>query len=132
MAVIQADAFFKTGIAKKALVIGAETLSRVIDAHDRDSMIFSDGAGAVVMEYRETQGGILSSGVLSHSMEELDYLQMDKPFCQKQKDIRYMKMKGRKVYENALKHVPEAMKECLDKSGESIADLKKNIHSSGQ
>ncbi|MFN5986467.1 MAG: 3-oxoacyl-ACP synthase III family protein, partial [Chitinophagaceae bacterium] len=44
--VIQADAFIKSGMAKKCLVIGAETLSRVVDVHDRDSMIFSDGAGA--------------------------------------------------------------------------------------
>jgi 3-oxoacyl-[acyl-carrier-protein] synthase-3 len=48
--VIQADAYIKAGIAKKCLVIGAETLSRVIDIYDRDSMIFSDGAGATVLE----------------------------------------------------------------------------------
>ena len=44
--IIHADAFFKAGIAKKALIIGTETLSRVIDIYDRDSMIFSDGAGS--------------------------------------------------------------------------------------
>ncbi len=60
--VIQADAFFKAGIAGKALVIGSETLSRVIDHYDRDSMIFSDGAGASVIEYRET--GEKGSGIL--------------------------------------------------------------------
>lgn len=125
LAVIQADAFLKTGFAKKALVIGAETLSRVIDQYDRDSMLFSDGAGAVVLEYKETGGGILSSGVLTHSIEEIDYLQMNKPFSGTDTGTRYMKMKGRKVYEYALKHVPEAMKQCLDKSGESITDLKK-------
>ena len=48
--VIQADTYFKAGVAKKALVIGTETLSRVIDVYDRDSMIFSDGAGATVLE----------------------------------------------------------------------------------
>src|SRR4051812_26799493 len=65
--IIQADAFFKAGIATKALVIGAETLSRVIDDYDRDSMIFSDGAGATIVEYRETdESGILSSCALSH------------------------------------------------------------------
>src|SRR5215204_2873668 len=67
LAVMQADAFFKAGMAKKALVVGTETLSRVIDKYDRDSMIFSDGAGAVVLEYKESSGGILSSGALSHS-----------------------------------------------------------------
>jgi 3-oxoacyl-[acyl-carrier-protein] synthase III len=122
MALIQADAFFKAGIANKALIIGAETLSRVIDKYDRDSMIFSDGAGAIVLEYKDvTNEGVLSAGVLSHSGEELDYLYMDDPYYNETNtEIKFMKMKGRKVYEYALKHVPEAMKECLDKSGESI------------
>ena len=48
--VIQAQAFIKAGMAKKCLVIGAETLSRVVDPHDRDSMIYSDGAGATIIE----------------------------------------------------------------------------------
>ena len=62
---IQADAFFKAGMAKKALIIGTETLSRVIDMFDRDSMIFSDGAGAVVLEKKE--GNEQSSGLLSYT-----------------------------------------------------------------
>src|SRR5436190_6472896 len=64
--VIQADAFFKAGIAKKCLVIGTETLSRVLDIYDRDSMIFSDGAGATVLEAKnsdETRSGILGTSV---------------------------------------------------------------------
>src|SRR6202008_3955842 len=48
--VIQANAFIKAGRARKCLIIGAETLSRVIDPADRDSMIYSDGAGAAVLE----------------------------------------------------------------------------------
>ena len=127
--VIQADAFFKAGIASKALVIGAETLSRVIDVYDRDSMIFSDGAGATVIEYQETGDngtGILSSSVQSHSMEEAYYINMGKSFHPDSYDgIRYIKMKGRKVYEYAMTHVPLAMKNCLDKSGTPISDLKK-------
>src|ERR1700679_3786881 len=47
---IQAEAFIRAGMARKCLVVGAETLSRVIDPHDRDSMIYSDGAGAVILE----------------------------------------------------------------------------------
>jgi 3-oxoacyl-[acyl-carrier-protein] synthase III len=127
MALIQADAFFKSGMANKALIIGAETLSRVIDKYDRDSMLFSDGAGAIVLEYKDVNNeGVLSAGVLSHSGEELDYLYMDDPYYSEENtETKFMKMKGRKVYEYALKHVPEAMKECFDKSGESITDLKK-------
>jgi 3-oxoacyl-[acyl-carrier-protein] synthase-3 len=127
MAVIQAEAFFKAGMARKALIIGAETLSRVFDPFDRDSMIFSDGAGAIVLEYQEAgEGGMLASSAMSHCGEELHYLTMDSSFePESDPEIKYLKMKGRKVYEYALKHVPEAMKECLDKSGASIGELKK-------
>jgi len=129
LGLMQADAFFKAGMAKKALIIGAETLSRVIDVYDRDSMIFSDGAGAVVLEYKETTGqGILSSSALSHSIDEAYYLSMNRSYYpEKNGEIKYMKMKGRKVYEYALKHVPEAMKACLEESNVSIGDLKKII-----
>lgn len=126
LALMQADAFFKAGMAKKALVIGTETLSRVIDRHDRDSMIFSDGAGAVVLEYKESEGGILSSGALSHAGEETSYLHMGQSSCACYKPgTKFIKMKGRKVYEYALKFVPQAMKDCFDKTGMDISELKK-------
>ena len=127
--VIQADAFFKAGMAKKALIVGTETLSRVIDMYDRDSMIFSDGAGATVLEYKETNAigsGILSTSAQTHSLEEVDYIHMGQSyFPESDPAIRYIKMKGRKVYEYAMKYVPAAMKDCLDKSGVSIHELKK-------
>lgn len=125
--VIQADAFFKAGMAKKCLVIGTETLSRVLDIYDRDSMIFSDGAGATVLEFKETSGsGVFSSSVLSHSMDEAYYLYLGKSnFPQSDPRIRYIKMRGRKVYEYAMKYVPEAMKECLEKAGADIHEVKK-------
>jgi len=127
--IIQADSFFKSGLAKKALVIGTETLSRVIDLFDRDSMIFSDGAGAVVLEQKdgdEKSAGILSSVSQTHSVEEVNYIHIGTSnFPESNPRIRYLKMKGRKVYEYALKYVPPAMKKCLDKSGKSIRELKK-------
>ena len=127
--VIQADAFFKAGMAKKCLVIGTETLSRVIDVYDRDSMIFSDGAGACIMEVKEatlTKSGILACSVQSHCLDEVGYLNMGKSnFPDSNPTIRYIKMKGRKVYEYAMKYVPPAMKHCLDKAGVDISELKK-------
>ena len=126
MALMQVDAFFKAGMAKKALVIGTETLSRVIDRHDRDSMIFSDGAGAVVVEYKESEGGILSSGALTHTGEETSFLYMgESSYSSYQPGMKFIKMKGRKVYEYALKYVPQAMKDCFDKTGMDISELKK-------
>ncbi len=127
--VIQADAFFKAGIAKKALVIGTETLSRVIDMYDRDSMIFSDGAGATVVEYKEVDEngpGILGYSVQTYSMEEVNYINMAQSyFPESDPCTRYIKMKGRKVYEFAMKHVPSAMVDCLQKSGVKINEIKK-------
>jgi 3-oxoacyl-[acyl-carrier-protein] synthase-3 len=126
--VIQADAFIKAGIAKKCLVIGTETLSRVIDQYDRDSMIFSDGAGATIIEQVENHdgSGILASSVQSHCMDEAYYLYMGKSnFPESDPRIRYIKMKGRKVYEYAMKNVPLAMKDCLDKAGVHVTEVKK-------
>lgn len=126
---IQADAFFKAGIARKVLIIGSETLSRVVDSYDRDSMIFSDGAGATVVEYKETTedgSGLLAYAMQSHCTSEAYYINMGKSyFPHSDPRVRYIKMKGRKVYEYAVKHVPAAMKECLDKSGVDISELKK-------
>ena len=126
---IQADAFFKAGIASKALIIGAETLSRVIDPHDRDSMIFSDGAGCCILEYKETGdngSGLLSASVQSHCNDEAYYINMGCSYLpDNDSNVRYIKMKGRKVYEYAVKLVPPAMKDCFDKTGLDISDLKK-------
>jgi 3-oxoacyl-[acyl-carrier-protein] synthase-3 len=125
---IHADAFFKAGMAKNALIIGADTLSRVLDPHDRDSMIFSDGAGAIVLSYEEVNdqtAGLLSSNVRSDCGEETDYIHMGSSLDpRKATHARYLKMKGRKVYEYALRHVPTAMKMCLDSSGCPIEYLK--------
>lgn len=124
--VIQAQAYIRAGMAKKCLVIGAETLSRVIDPHDRDSMIYSDGAGASVIEASDEEGGILSHESASHTLNEANFLFFGYSFNKEHEpDVRYLKMYGRKIYEFALNHVPLAMKECLDKSGFGINDLKK-------
>lgn len=124
--VIQANAFIKSGIAKKCLVIGSETLSRVVDKHDRDSMIYSDGAGATIIESTDDNGGILAHETASYTYDEAYYLFFGKSNNQElDKDTRYIKMLGRKIYEFALTNVPNAMKNCLDKSGIDIKDVKK-------
>ncbi|ESU21405.1 3-oxoacyl-ACP synthase [Flavobacterium enshiense DK69] len=123
---IQAQAFIRAGMAKKCLVIGAETLSRVVDIHDRDSMIYSDGAGATVLELTEGDDGILSHETASFTYEESNFLFFEKSYNKDHNpDVRYIKMHGRKIYEFALNQVPAAMKSCLEKSGIPIADLKK-------
>lgn len=126
--IIQATAFIKAGMAKKCLVIAAETLSRVVDIHDRDSMIYADGAGACIIEAVEgdKKEGIIGLEAGTWTKEEAHYLFMDKGY-RKEADpsVRYMKMHGRKIYEFALTQVPKAMKSCLDKAGVDIHDVKK-------
>ncbi|MFN3951912.1 MAG: 3-oxoacyl-ACP synthase III family protein [Thermaurantimonas sp.] len=124
--VIQAYAFIKAGMARRCLVIGAETLSRVLDMHDRDSMIYADGAGAAVIEASDDEGGILSYESASYSLEELNYLYNGKSYNLKEESGNfYIKMRGRKIYEFALKNVPYAMKICLDKANISVHQIKK-------
>lgn len=125
--VIQAQAFIKAGIAKKCLVIGAETLSRVVDKYDRDAMIYSDGAGACIVEKTDGQdSGILSHATQTFAKEEAYYLHYGSSFNKElDKNTRYIKMFGRKIYEFAITNVPNAMKIALDKSGLAIGDVKK-------
>jgi 3-oxoacyl-[acyl-carrier-protein] synthase-3 len=124
---IQAMAFIRAGLAKKCLVIGAETLSRVVDPHDRDSMIYSDGAGATIIE--EVAGsdhGILSHVSASYTEDESHLIFFGETNkLELNETTGYIKMYGRKIYNFALSNVPTAMKNCFDKSGKDISELKK-------
>lgn len=123
--VIQAKAFIKSGIAKKCLVIGSETLSRVTDPHDRDSMIYSDGAGATIIE-AGSDGEILNHASATYANGEAYYLFFGETYKQDtNEDNKYIKMYGRKIYEFAVTYVPQAMKDCLDKTGVPIGEVKK-------
>jgi len=124
--VLQANAFIKSGMAKRVLVIGAETLSRVVDDHDRDSMIYSDGAGASILEASDDEAGLLSYESATFANDEANFLYFGKSYNPDlDPDIKYIKMYGRKIYEFALSQVPCAMKSCLDKSGIGIDEVKK-------
>lgn len=125
--VIQADCFIRSGVANRCLIIGCETLSRVIDPHDRDSMIYADGSGAVILEGSSSG----DNGILSHKTRtfasDSSLLRMDSSysdFTNDQKD-QFLKMNGRKVYEFALTNVPPVMKEVIEKSGLQLKDISK-------
>jgi len=129
-AFLQAHSFINSGMAKRILVIGAETLSRVNDKYDRDSMIFADGAGAAVIEAQESdkKKGLISYSMRTDTIKEAYYLYAGKstnPYIDQ--NVRYIKMEGRKIYEYALNNVPQAMKDAMDRSGYEINDLKKII-----
>ena len=128
--VIQADSYIKSGLARRCLVIGAETLSRVIDKHDRDSMIYADGAGATVVEGVESdeKRGVLSTAMMSHAGEEAYYLHLGKSYGPgTDPRVLYLKMDGRKIYEYSLNNVPVAMKAALDRSGVPAGEIKKVV-----
>ncbi|MDZ7740996.1 MAG: ketoacyl-ACP synthase III [Bacteroidota bacterium] len=128
-AIIQADYFIKSGDAKKILVIGSEVLSRVSDPHDRDSMLYADGAGATIVEARESEEPI---GILAHKTRSDTYvysqmLRMDQsynPGMNGSADNIYLKMNGRKLYQYALETVPQAIKSCLEKSKIHLNQIK--------
>lgn len=125
---IQANYYIRSGDAKRCLVIGTETLSRVLDPHDRDSMIYSDGAGAAIIQATDN----LSTGLLAHKSQTHAYqyamlLTLGESFANPNHtnpDL-YIKMNGRKVYEFALSHVPIAIKSALDKAKINITEVKK-------
>lgn len=125
--VILARQYILAGDAKHVLVIGSEALSRVVDPYDRDSMIYSDGAGAaIISSSTNEESGILSVASQTFANEEAYYLFYGKSYKKGYTEgTRYIKMHGRKIYEFALSNVPIAMKNCLDKAGVDISELKK-------
>ena len=89
-------------------------------------MIYSDGAGACIIEGNTNSGEILGHASQTHANGEAYYLYFDRTFDQDScVDTRYIKMDGRKIYEFACTHVPQAMADCLDKSEIGINQVKK-------
>ncbi len=128
-AVIQADYYIRSGDAKKVLVVGADVLSRISDPHDRDSMIYADGAAAVVMEGRESDTPV---GIIGHNSrsDALDYAYMLRMGYSYNEELAakgdyYLKMNGRRLYQYALENVPKTLKAGLDKLGMHISDISK-------
>jgi 3-oxoacyl-[acyl-carrier-protein] synthase-3 len=124
---IQADYLIRSGDAKTVLVIGAETLSRIIDPHDRDSMIFSDGAGAVLYQAKDSAKptGIIAHKTSTYAGNWASLLIMGPSGNPTVTDGNmYLKMNGRKLYEFAVLNVPQVVKMAIDKAGISIADVK--------
>lgn len=126
--VIQAYQMIRSGFCRNILVVGADTLSRMNDPHDRDAMIFSDGAGAAIVSasYDDDRQGILGFANRTDAKSEVSYLTMgpslnpDLPRTE-----RYIKMKGRKIYEYALDQVASSIQVALKRSGILMTDVSK-------
>lgn len=126
---ITANAYIKAGDFNMGLVIGADTLSRIIDDSSRDAMIFADGAGATVVKAVEsaTPTGLISHHSQSDSIPYANILTFDAPIDKKKwngKD-EFIYMEGRKVYVYALNNVPKVVRTSIEKAGIDLTDIKK-------
>ncbi len=114
---------------KKILVVGADVLSRIADPHDRDSMIYADGAGAAIMEARESSSpiGIIGHNSRSDALNYVNMLHMGYSYNPKlaEKKDYYLKMNGRRLYQYALENVPKTVKAGLDKLKLHISEISK-------
>ncbi|RIH66428.1 ketoacyl-ACP synthase III [Mariniphaga sediminis] len=127
-AMITADAYIKSGFMKRGVVVGADVLSRISDPHDRDSMIYADGAGATIVEAVESEE---PTGILSHSSrsDSVSYANLLTLGDSNNPDVEgndlWIKMIGHKLYIYAIKHVPGVVKESIEKAGIELNDIKK-------
>ena len=120
-ALATADNFLKAGQADSALVIGAETFSRILDWEDRSTcVLFGDGAGAVVLKAEDGKGDTSDRGVLSthlHSDGTLhDLLYVDGGPSSTGK-VGYLRMEGREVFRHAVTKMSDVVLEALDATG---------------
>lgn len=121
----QAHRMIAIGDAKNVLVIGVDILSRYVDDHDLDTMLFGDGAGAVVLQGQssENQKGIICYQNYSHCTTEVDFLKMGPSYKVNGSEDIYIKMEGRQVYRYAVTHVPELVNNCLQKAGIPVEEV---------
>jgi 3-oxoacyl-[acyl-carrier-protein] synthase-3 len=122
-----ADNFIKAGQAKTALVIGAETFSRILDWNDRGtSVLFGDGAGAVVLQAAEGQGTVADRGILTtHLFSDGRYYKLlyvdGGPSATR--TTGYVKMEGREVFRHAVVKMGEAVDAAIGAMGIAGRDV---------
>ena len=124
-ALATADSMLRTGMATKALVIGSETFSRILDWDDRTTcVLFGDGAGAVVLEAQDVAAdgpGILASRLHADGQHK-DMLYVDGG-PSTTGTVGKLRMKGREVFRHAVVNLASVLKEVLEESGTSAADI---------
>ncbi|WP_345719612.1 beta-ketoacyl-ACP synthase III [Qipengyuania qiaonensis] len=124
-ALATADSLLRTGMATKALVIGAETFSRILDWEDRTTcVLFGDGAGAVVLEAQDVAKngpGILASRLHAEGAHK-DMLYVDGG-PSTTGTVGKLRMKGREVFRHAVVNLADVLKEVLEETGKAAADI---------
>ncbi|KWV93392.1 beta-ketoacyl-ACP synthase III [Erythrobacter sp. YT30] len=130
-ALATADSLLRTGMAKRALVIGAETFSRILDWDDRTTcVLFGDGAGAVVLEAPDTSAATpqdsSASGILASKLHadgaQHDLLYVDGGPSTTQ-TVGHLRMRGREVFRHAVVNLSQVLHEVIEEAGVSVSDI---------
>ncbi|WP_339715332.1 beta-ketoacyl-ACP synthase III [uncultured Sneathiella sp.] len=126
-ALATADNFIKAGQANRALVIGAETFSRILDWEDRTTcVLFADGAGAIVLEAEEGAGNSDDRGVLTSHLhsdgDKHDLLYVDGGPSSTQ-TTGYLRMEGREVFRHAVNNLASVVHEAMEATGLTTDDI---------
>jgi len=126
-AVTTADKFLVSGSHKRALVIGAETFSRLLDWEDRTTcVLFGDGAGAIVLEAQASDGSLASPGVITSKLRS-DGKHRAKLYVDggpsTTKTVGHLRMEGKEVFKHAVGMVTDVIKACFEDAGVTAADI---------
>jgi len=122
-----ADAMLRSGTHKRALVIGAETFSRILDWNDRTTcVLFGDGAGAVVLEAQEQTGTSADRGILTTHLRSdgrhRAKLYVDGGVSSTQ-TTGHLRMEGREVFKHAVAMITDVIEDAFKATGTSAADI---------
>ncbi|TPI52603.1 ketoacyl-ACP synthase III [Mesorhizobium sp. B3-1-7] len=126
-AVATADLYIRGGLAKRVLVIGSETFSRILDWSDRSTcVLFGDGAGALVLEAADGAGAITDRGVLAASLRS-DGVHKDKLFVDGGPSttgtVGHLRMEGREVFKHAVGMITDVIEATFSEAGITAEDL---------
>jgi 3-oxoacyl-[acyl-carrier-protein] synthase-3 len=124
-ALATADSMLRTGMGKRALVIGAETFSRILDWDDRTTcVLFGDGAGAIVLEAEETsdpRAGVMTTRLHADGAQH-DLLYVDGGPSTTQ-TVGHLRMKGREVFRHAVVNLADVLREVVEESGIRVDEV---------
>ena len=126
-AMTTADAYLRTGLAKRALVIGAETFSRILDWEDRGTcVLFGDGAGALVLEAVESAGELHDRGVLASKLRS-DGSHKEKLYVDggpsSTQTVGHLRMQGREVFKHAVGMITDVIESVFEATGLAADDI---------
>ena len=126
-AVTTADAYIRGGLAKRVLVIGAETFSRILDWNDRTTcVLFGDGAGAIILEGQEGNGTTADRGVLTTQLRS-DGAHKEKLYVDGGPSttgtVGHLRMEGREVFKHAVGMITDVIEAAFEATGTTADDL---------